>query len=130
MWALLAPILNSIFGQAFTAFVSAYTAKLTAENSSEQIAATLAARELAVQQTEIQAQNQLRIAEIGRWYEPDKLCEYVVVIYFFVGVVFNKVLGVGSIPTLGPEFDPWAQLIIAFMFGKRGIENVARIIKR
>lgn len=130
MWALLAPLLNSVFGQAFTAFVSAYQAKLTAENSSEKIAADLAARELAVQQQEITIDGQLRIAEIGRWYEPDHLFSYILVLYFGKIVIVDKLLGWGTTDPLTGEIGQWAGLIMVFLFGKRGIENVARIIKR
>lgn len=130
MLAFLSPLLSFLGGPVVSGLIQAYKAKLDAGNTQEQIAADLAARELAVQQTEIQVQNQLKIAEIGRWYEPDKLFEYTLWIYFFAIVVINKVLGIGTIDPLGDQVGPWAALIIGFMFGKRGIENVVRILKR
>jgi hypothetical protein len=130
MLAFLAPFLQSIFGTVFADAVTAYKAKLTAENSSEKIAADLAARELAVQQAEIQAQNQLRIAEIGRFWEPDKLMGYAVAIYFGKLLLWDKVLAMGSTDPLAGFASNTANLIIVFYFGQRTFENVARILKR
>ncbi len=133
MWALLAPLLNSVFGQAFTAFVSVYQAKLTAENSSEQIAATLAARELEVQQQEITVDAQLKTAEIGKWYEPDHLFGYIMVIYFGKIALWDKVLGSLTHGTTDPitgDAGQWAGMIMLFYVGMRGFQNVTRILKR
>ncbi len=130
MFAFLAPILNSVFGQAFASFVDAYKAKLAAENNADSIAATLAARELQVQQQEITVDAQLRVAEVGKWWEPDHLFSYILVIYFAKIVLWDKVLALGSTDALTGETGQWAGLIMMFLFGKRGIENVARIIKR
>jgi hypothetical protein len=38
-------------------------------------------------------------------------------------------LGLGSTPSLKGLVGEWAGLIILYLFGKRGIENVARIMK-
>lgn len=130
MWALLAPILNSFFGQAFGSFVEGYKAKLASENTAESIAANLASRELAVQQMEVQAQAQLKIAEIGYWYEPDKLFEYVLLIFFADALIWDNILGYGEYHPLTGDLLQWSGMIMMFLFGKRGIENVARIIKR
>ena len=123
--------LGSLLGGPFaTAAVNAYKAKLTADNSADKTAADLAARELAVQQTEIQVQSQLRIAEIGKWYEPDHLMGYIVVIYFGKLLVWDKVLGLGTTDPLGGFAATTASLVVGAYFGKRTFENVARIIKR
>jgi hypothetical protein len=113
--------------------VEAYNAKLTSQNTTERIAADLAARELAVQQAETIAQNQLKIAEIGHWYEPAHLFAYIMVIYFGKIVLYDKVFAHwtgGSTDPLTGDAATWAGMIFAFYLGKRGIENVARIIKR
>ena len=133
MWALLAPLLNSVFGQAFTAFVQAYQARLTAENTSEKVAADLAARELAVQQQEITVNAQLKTAEIGKWYEPDHLFGYIMVIYFGKVVLWDKVLAYvthGNTDPITGDAGTWAGWIMTFYVGLRGFQNVARIIKR
>lgn len=132
MWNLL---LSFIGGPIVNGLINAYKAKLEAGNTSEHIAADLAARELAVQQAEIQAQAQLRIAEVGKWYEPDHLFGYIMVIYFGKAILIDKVLAsiVGADWTTDPikgDLAVWAGWIMTFYIGKRGFENVARIIKR
>jgi len=123
-------ILSFFGGPLINGLINAYKAKLEAGNTADRIAADLAGRELAVQTAEIQAQNQLRIAEIGRWYEPDHLAEYVFVVFLAKCVVYDTMLGLGSTPALRGDVATWMGLIAAFMFGKRGIQNVVRIWKR
>lgn len=134
MWTML---LSFLSGPIINGLISGYKAKLAAGNTQEQIAADLAGRELLVQQAEIQAQTQYRIAELGHWYEPDKLMGYGVAIYFLKLLVWDKVLGLGTTDGLGLKDDPTggfaavtANLVVMFYFGKRGAENIARIIKR
>jgi hypothetical protein len=123
--------LGSLLGGPFAkAAVQAYQAKLTSDNSAEKTAADLAARELTVQQRELELQAQGRIAEIGRWYEPDKLMGYCVAVYFAKLLVWDKCLGLGTTDPLTGFASVTANLVVSFYFAKRGFENVARIIKR
>lgn len=69
-------------------------------------------------------------AELGYWYEPDKLIGYCVSIYFAKLLVWDKVLGLGSTDPLAGFAAITANLVVSFYFAKRGFENVARIIKR
>lgn len=133
-WTWIASFLSGpLLGQ----LTNAYKAKLEAGNTKERIAADLASRELEVQKTEVQAQNQLKIAQIGHWYEPEKLFAYIICFYFAKIVIFDKILGslVGytdnmfrTDPLTGDAIG-WASIVMAFYFGKRGIENVVRILK-
>lgn len=131
-------ITSLITGPIINAAIGAYKAKLEAGNTQERIAAELAGRELEVQRAEVIAQNQLKVAQIGHWYEPEKLFAYILVIYFMKLVLWDKVIGsfVGYTPNvfntdpLTGEAVGWAGIIMAFYFGKRGIENVARILRR
>jgi hypothetical protein len=127
MWTWLASFLG---GPVINGLIKAYQAKLTAGNTSEKIASDLAARELAVQEVEIKAQTQLRIAQIGKWYEPEHLASYIFVLYIAKVVVWDTMLGLGSTPAVRGNVGDWLGLIAMFLFGKRGIENVARILKR
>lgn len=135
MWAWIG---NLIAGPILGKALDAYKAKIAAGNTSERIAADLAARELEVQKAEVTAQNQLKVAQIGHFWEPEKLFAYIIVIYFAKIVLWDKVIGsfAGYTPNmfrtdpLTGEAVSWAAMIMAFYFGKRGIENVARIIKR
>jgi hypothetical protein len=75
-------IMSFIGGPVIKGLIDAYQAKLKAGNTSEKIAADLAAGEIAAQTAETQAIMQYRIAEIGHPWEPDKLMGYFVAIYF------------------------------------------------
>lgn len=135
MWNL---IISFLGGPVIKGLIDGYKAKLAAGNTSERIAADLAAKEVEVQGREIEAQKQLKIAEVGHPFEPEKLFAYVIVIYFVKIVIWDKVIGsfVGytdnmfrTDPLTG-EAVGWAAMVMSFYFAKRGIENVVRIIKR
>src|SRR6266404_6290122 len=103
MWV---AILSFLGGPIIKGLIDAYQAKLKAGNVESKIAADLAAGEIAAQTAETQAQTQYRIAEIGHWYEPDKLMGYFVAIYFGKLLVWDKVLGLGTTDGLGLKGDP------------------------
>jgi hypothetical protein len=126
MWT---AILSFLGGPVVNAAIKAYTAKLQAGNTSERIAADLAARELAVQQREAEAQSEYKRALIGRWYEPTNLFGYIMVIYFGKIIVWDKVLELGVTDRITGQGAEWAGWIMMFYIGKRGFENVARIIR-
>jgi len=128
-------IISFIGGPVIRGLIDAYQAKLKAANADNKIAADLASTEIAAQTAETQAITQYRIAELGHWYEPDKLMGYAVALYFGKLLVWDKMLGLGSTDGLCRVGDNcwtgWAaNLIVSFYFAKRGFENVARIIKR
>jgi len=127
MWAALFSWLGSFIAGPL---VEAYKAKLQQGTDRDKLAADLAGRELAVQQREAEVQTQYRIAEIGHWYEPDKLMGYCVAAYFGKLLVWDKVLGLGTTDALAGFASVTANLVVSFYFAKRGIENVVRIIKR
>ncbi|QDP21182.1 hypothetical protein [Bradyrhizobium cosmicum] len=127
MWMTLISFLG---GPVVKALIDAYSAKLKAENVDAGIAADLAAGEIASQTAETKAVMQYRIAELGHWYEPDKLIGYCVTIYFAKLLVWDKVLGFGTTDALAGFAAITANLVVSFYFAKRGFENVARIIKR
>jgi hypothetical protein len=70
--------LSFIGGPVIKGLIDVYQAKLKAGNVESKIAADLAAGEIAAQVSETNAIMQYRIAEIGHWYEPDKLMGYLV----------------------------------------------------
>nr|WP_271611966.1 hypothetical protein [Bradyrhizobium sp. CCBAU 21362] len=123
-------MISFLGGPVVKALIDAYSAKLKAENVDAKIAADLAAGEIASQTAETKAVMQYRIAEIGHWYEPDKLMGYCVALYFAKLLVWDKVLGFGSTDALAGFAAITANLVVSFYFAKRGFENVARIIKR
>lgn len=122
--------LGSFLGGPFiNAALEAYKAKLTSENSVASAAQDLAGRELALQVREEELQTQLRTAQIGKWYEPEHIAEYIAVAFLGKCVVWDTLLGWGTTPPLRGDVAAWVGLIYAFMFGKRGVENVIRIWK-
>lgn len=131
-------LISLLSGPIINGAIKAYQSKLAAGNTSERIAADLAGRELEVQKQEATVQAQLKVAQVGHPWEPEKLFAYIIVIYFAKIVLWDKVVGsfVGYTPNifrtdpLTGEAVGWAAMVMAFYFGKRGIENVARIIKR
>lgn len=123
-------IISFLGGPVIKGLIDAYNAHLKAATDDKAIAADLAGKEIATQQVEIQAQTQYRIAELGRWYEPDKIMGYCVAFYFGKLLIWDKVLGLGSTDPLAGFAATTANLIVAFYFAKRGFENIARILKR
>ena len=69
-------------------------------------------------------------ALIGRWYEPTNLFGYIMVIYFGKIIVWDKVLKLGVTDGITGQGAEWAGWIMMFYVGKRGFENVARIIRK
>jgi len=123
-------ILSFIGGPVIKGLIDAYQAKLKAGNVESKIASDLAASEIAAQTSENAAITQYRIAEIGHWYEPDKLMGYFVALYFGKLLVWDKVLGLGVTDPLAGFASATSNLVVSFYFAKRGFENVARIIRR
>ncbi|MBI2713669.1 MAG: hypothetical protein HYX37_04355 [Rhizobiales bacterium] len=133
MFATVLGWLGNLFGGPFAkAAVDAYRAKLTAENTSEKIAADLAARELVVESRERELAAQVVIAEQGRWYTalPRPLFAFAFVIYVWKVVVWDKVLGLGTTAALSGDVAQWALIVLTAYFGGRSLEKVARILAR
>ena len=125
--------LGNLLGGPFAkAAVDAYRAKLSAENTSEKIAADLAVRELDVEQRERELATQLVIAEQGRWYTalPRPLFAFAFVIYTWKVVVWDGVFGLGVTSPLKGDVAQWAMIVLTAYFGGRSLEKVARILAR
>ena len=127
MWQIIA---NLIGGPVVSGLIKAYQAKLTSDNAAEKIAADLAMRELAVQEAETQARAQLKVAEIGHPFEPEKLFAYVTLFFYAKVLIWDAALHLGSTDAVKGSVGDWAALVMAFYFGQRTFQNVARIIKR
>jgi len=123
---------NLLGGPFAKAALDAYRAKLSSENTSEKIAADLAARELAVEQRERDLAAKLVIAEQGRWYTalPRPLFAFAFIVYVWKVVVWDKVFGFGSTDPLSGDGAHWATIVLTAYFGGRSIEKVARILTR
>jgi hypothetical protein len=129
MWGFLA---NLIGGPIVNGLIDGYKAKLAAGNTSEKIAADLAARELNVEQRERELAAQVVIAEQGRWYTalPRPLFAAAFIIYVWKVVVWDKVFGLGTTDALSGDVAQWAMIVLTAYFGGRSLEKVARILAR
>lgn len=125
MWSWLASFLS---GPVINGVIKGYQAKLAAGNNTDRIAADLAGRELDVQSREVAAQSAIKIAEVGHWFEPEKLFAYVTLVFYSKVLIWDKCLGWGTTDEVYGTVGEWAGYVMAFYFGKRGIENVARIV--
>lgn len=116
-------IIGFLGGPVISGLITTYQSYLKSQTADAKIAADLAAKQVA-------ADTQLRQAEIGHAWEPEKLAFYVVLIYFAKCVVWDTVLGLGTTGPLKGNISAWAGMVMGFYFTKRGFENVARILKR
>ncbi len=123
-------ILSFLGGPVIKGLIDAYQAKLKAGNVDSRIAADTAASEIAAQTAETQAVTQLKIAQIGHWYEPEKLAFYVTLAFYAKCLVWDKMLALGTTEPLAGDVSVWAGMIMGFYFTKRGFENVARILRK
>ena len=128
MTAILSWLASLLSGPIVNGVIDGYKAKLAAGNDKDRIAADLAARELDVQRAEIGAQNALRIAQIGKWWEPEKIIGYSVAFIIAKVLVWDICLGLGSTPEPKGWIANVTLMVIGFYFGKRGAENVAKIV--
>lgn len=125
MWT---AILSFLGGPIVNGAIKAYTAKLAAGNTTDKIAADVAARELDVQVRELEAQAALKRAEVGHPWEPEKLFAYVTLFFYAKCLIWDNCWGLGTTDPIKGSVADWAGYVMAFYFGKRGIENVARIV--
>lgn len=123
-------IVSFLGGPVIKGLIDAYNAHLKAQSADAATAANLAGKEIAAQTAEAQAIAQLRMADIGHPWEPEKLAFYIVLAFFAKCIVWDTIFGLGTTPALKGDVSVWAGLVMSFYFGKRTFENVARIIKR
>lgn len=125
-------IKSALTGPLVDGLVKAHKDSLDAGNTAEATAATLAARELAVEQRESELQAEIIKSEQGAWYTAciRPLFCFPFIIFTFKVIVFDKVLGLGTTDPLDPKMWNVFMLIIGAYFIGRSGEKVARIIKR
>jgi len=118
------PVINGI--------ISGYKAKLDAGNTSERIAADLAAQEVALIKRERELQAQIVVAEQGhaftRWVRPMWALPFV--LWTWKVVVWDKMFGLGTTDELH-GMAGWLLVTIAgAYFIGRSAEKIATTIKR
>jgi hypothetical protein len=129
MWSWLA---SFITGPIINGLISAYKAKLAAQNTTDAQATSLAIQEIQGEVQQRQTEASIIRQEQGWWVSalPRPMFAFIFVIYIGKCVVWDKVLGWGTTDPLSPALL-WAQnTILIGYFGGRTIEKVARIFKR
>ena len=58
----------------------------------------------------------------------EKLFAYVTLVFYSKVLIWDKCFGWGTTDAVTGTVAEWAGYVMAFYFGKRGIENVARIV--
>lgn len=114
--------------------IQLYSAKLSAVGTHEAKIVELAARELALDETEARLNADAKSQIRDRWYAPENLMFYLVALpYWFKAITVDNVIGeifdLGwTTPHLQGDTAKAMTMILVFWFGKRGIENVATIL--
>lgn len=121
-------IISFLGGPVVKGLIDAYQLHLTATTTDKQTASDLAGKEIAAQTAENNAIYNLRIAQIGHPFEPEKIAMYITLIFYGKVMIWDKCLGLGSTDEVTGASAVWAGLIMSFYFAKRGAENVTRII--
>jgi|SRR6185295_5230174 len=124
-------ILTALGKLGFDSLVKGYEAKLAAGNTSERIAADLAAKDLDLQGRERELNTQLMISDSGRWWTaaPRAIVCWAFALYIAKVVVIDSALGWGTTPALKGMIAEWGGTVICFWFGGRTLEKVARIFR-
>lgn len=129
MWSWLA---SFITGPIISGLISAYKAKLAAQNTTDAQATQLAIAEIQGEVVQRQTEASILRQEQGWWLTalPRPMFAFIFLIYIGKCVLWDKVLGWGSTDPLSPELANIEMVIIGGYFGGRTIEKVARIFKR
>ena len=129
MWT---TIIGFIGGPVISGLIKAYQAKLAAGNTSERIAADVAAGEIAAQQNDVKIAADIVKAEQGVWYTSciRPLMALPFIIFTWKVIVYDKVLGWGVTDQMDPNMWGVFMAVVVAYFGGRSIEKVARILKR
>lgn len=132
MLALLAPLLSSVFGSAFSSLVDGYKAKLAAMNTTDKLAVDLATKEIEAEIVSRTEATKVLTLENGRWWTwlPRSAVQWAASAFFVKCVVYDTLLGFGETPALHGAIDATYTMVMAMWFGGRTIEKVAQIFKR
>jgi hypothetical protein len=126
---MLALVLKYLGSAGFSALVEAYKAKLAAGNTTEKIAADLAAKDLELQGRERELNVQQNISDNGRWWTaaPRALVCWSIAIFTVKCIIWDTVLGWGTTYALKGQVADAYSAVIVMWFGGRTLEKVARI---
>lgn len=132
MWALIIKgVLSFVGGPALAALIDGYKAKLSSENTSEKIAADLAAKDLDLAQRERELAAKQNDNDDGRWWTalPRAIVCYCFAVYVFHMIVWCGMWHLGTPFALTGDLKQWGGWLMALWFGGRSAEKVARILR-
>jgi len=117
------PVLNAITGP----ILEAYKAKLGAENNQDGKIVELASKAIDAEIDARREATKICVAEQGRWWTaaPRAITFWSFAIFVAKVVVWDKVLGVGSMDPLTGDVNGWAGMVMATWFGGRSLEKIA-----
>lgn len=132
MLALLAPLLSSVFGSAFSSLVDGYKAKLAATNTQDKLAVDLAVKEIEAEVVSRTEATKVMLLENGRWFTwmPRAIVQWSFALYVGKCAVYDNLLGLGNTDPLQGDISSWAGMTMAMWFGGRTLEKVAQIFRR
>lgn len=106
-----------IGGPIISGLIDAYKAKLQAGNTDNKIAADEAASEVA-------SKVQLKIAEVGHPFEPEKLGFYIVLLYMGKSMLWDAAFHMGSTDAVSGAVGIWAGMIVTFYYGATNLRRI------
>lgn len=131
MWTwIISFITGPIFNKVLGAVTDGYKAKLAAGNTTEKIAADLAARQVELDKREAELNASVVIAEQGHWITRMIRPLFALPFIFFTWkvVVWDKLLGWGVTDPLDPKMWGVFMLVVGAYFGGRTVERATNII--
>ena len=108
-----------------------YKSKLAATNAEDKLAVDLAIKEIEAEMAARAEATKALMLENGRWWTaaPRSLVQWALAIHIVL-VVYSNATGHFTISAIKGDVGVWFGMIMAFWFGGRTIEKVARIFKR
>lgn len=128
-------LISLITGPFFGLALKAYTAKLAANNTAENIEQQLAIKALELEQRQSEVNAQVVIAEQGNWITRSvrPLLALPFIIFVWKVIVFDKVLGLGTTDALDPKmWSVFMAVVVAYMGGRSfelGASKIADAVK-
>ena len=110
-------IIQFLGGPIVSGLIAAYKAKLAAGNVDNKIAADEAASEVA-------AKTQLKIAQVGHPFEPEKIGFYIVVFYMGKAMLWDAAFHMGTTDIVSGAVGVWAGMIVTFYYGATSLRRI------
>jgi hypothetical protein len=111
--------LSIIGGPIVSGLIAAYKAHLAAGVATAKTAEELAA-------AEVSAKTQLKLAQIGHPFEPEKLAMYIVLFYMAKVMLWDAAFHLGDTDAVNGAVGVWAGLVVSFYFGTSTLRKLIK----